>query len=233
MTDFIGKNQSEASQSESGKTEKIVFLLWFGSESVPRPQLWKLLYGNASKHHLLTTQSMSAHWAIMDTLLCSFLSFSRSIWPNKYSKSAWRVIKTCLAQLISPAVKIAVITCSAFIFAHMWTPPTHKKHKHAVPLRGGFVWATAVSQHACFYAIYSHFRGSFPCVYYVIEQCGSFPNETWYCYCTLRNVFPPGEWQGVFTSLCLFLKSLRLRLHCLLTLSLWMRGNTCHMSCKS
>lgn len=32
---------------------------------------------------------------------------------------------------------------------------------------------------------------SSPRVYYIIELCGPFPNETWSCYCTLKNVFHP------------------------------------------
>lgn len=43
--------------------------------------------------------------------------------------------------------------------------------------------------------------------------------------------FSPGESQGVFTSLCLFLKSMRLGLHCVLTLSFYewkVTHATCH-----
>lgn len=43
-----------------------------------------------------------------------------------------------------------------------------------------------------------------------------------------QECFSPCEWQGVFTS---FLKSsFEAPLCCLLALSLWMNGNTCHMS---
>lgn len=83
-------------------------------------------------------------------------------------------------------VKVLMVTCSAFIFAFMWTPPSNKKHKHTFPVGGSLVWATAVSQHACFGGFYSHFWVLL-CV--VTTSLSNFPNETWYCYCRLRNVF--------------------------------------------
>ncbi len=80
---------------------------------------------------------MSVRWASMDTLFFSFLSFSRGICPNKNSKSAWRVIKTCLAQLISKAVKVVVITCSAFFLCpHVNTSHTQKTRTRCSTKKG-------------------------------------------------------------------------------------------------
>lgn len=68
---------------------------------------------------------------------------------------------------------------------------------------------------------------SSPHVYYIIELCGPFPNETWYCYCTLKNVFH-SEWQDKLAVLWLFLKCISLR-HCLPWFSY---RNALHTSCQ-
>lgn len=63
----------------------------------------------------------------------------------------------------------------------------------------------------------------------LLHHCRTFHNEIWYCYCTLKNVFT----QRVLCCICLSPKSPHLRLHSLLTVCLWISGNTCHMSWKA
>lgn len=48
------------------------------------------------------------------------------------------------------------MACSAFIFAHMWIPPTHKKAKTHLSPKKEFSFSS-VSQHACFYSFYAPF----------------------------------------------------------------------------
>lgn len=104
--------------------------------------------------------------------------------------------------------------------------------KHFSPT-GSSVCAAAVSQHACFDGFYAHFRVSSPLC--LLRHWAMWFFSQWNPILLLysQECFSPSERQGVFTSLCLFLKSIHLRLQCLLTLSLWMRSNTCHMSSKT
>ena len=97
------------------------------------------------------------------------ISVSPIICPNNYSKFAWRMIKTRLAQVISSAVKVIVITYSACIFAPTWMPPTHKGTNKAFSLSG-----CSVSTRLFWWVLCS-FPSSSPCVYYVIEQGVPFP----------------------------------------------------------
>lgn len=64
------------------------------------------------------------------------------------------------------------------------------------------------------------FQSSSPSVYYIIERWGSPLSETWYCYCTLKNVFHPVSGRVSSLLFWLFLKSIRWRLQCLLTVSI-------------
>lgn len=68
-----------------------------------------------------------------------------------------------------------------------------------------------------------HFR--FPLMFTTSLSNSSLPNETWYCYCKLRNVFHP-----MTGRVCSVPEKHPGFEAPLFAHSLWMRTNTCHMS---
>lgn len=100
---------------------------------------------------------------------------------------------------------------------HVKTPHmTEKRPKHTFHLKRSLVSAAAVSQHACFYGFYAPFLS--PCL---LHHWAMRFSSQWNLILLLyaQECFSPGEWQGQFTFFWLFLKSIRLRLRRVLTVS--------------
>lgn len=109
------------------------------------------------------------------------------------------------------------MACSAFIFAHMWIPPTHKKPKHTFHLKRSLVSAQCLNM-----LVFTVFMplSEFLTLCLLHHWAMWFVSQ-WNLILLLyaEECFSPGEWQGKFTFLWMSLKSIRLRLHCLLTVS--------------
>lgn len=162
------------------------------------PQPTSFLGDVSSKHHLLTTwKSHLLPWGkrkynIVYTFIWLFVvSLSLHLCLIYCLYCLFLVIKNISLPFLT-VVKVVVITCSVFISVHTRTPPTytHSSCNSLFNVSGRVVWATTLSQHACFDGFYPHFRVTLP-VFTTSLSNSSLPNETWYCYCQLRNVFHP------------------------------------------
>lgn len=126
---------------------------------------------NIQQHNFLTN---------MTNYVKGFFHFAFDIYIKSHHKPA-------LCE--SKVVKVVVITCSALIFTHIWMPPISKKAQTHLSPKKEFGFSCCSVSTCLFLQFLSLLPSSFSWVYYITELCGSLPNETWYYYCMLKNVF--------------------------------------------
>lgn len=138
-----------------------------------------------------------------------------NIYSTLYNKSAFRTTKTLPCATPFSERKRT--------FSHIFFSQMQAMNKHIFQQCGSSVWVTALSLCACFDGLYPIFH-VYLLVFTSSLSCGGVPvvkPDT----VTVRSGMFFTRWrQGVFTSLLVL---------CVLSHSLWMSSNTCHMSCKN